>query len=244
MSNLDNQVIIITGASSGIGEATARHLASLGARVVLGARRADRLARLADSIGPNASWQVTDVTRREDLKALAAHALEKFGRIDGLINNAGIMPVSMIASGMVEDWDRVIDINIKGVLWGIHAVVDTMLAQGSGSIINIASTAAHDVGPGGTVYSATKTAVRVISEGLRKELTGKVRVCTICPGFTQSELSESVNDGAFKPMVGQLFEQMAMPAQAIAEAVAYALTQPANVAVNEIIVRPLAAQAH
>src|SRR5690606_4778911 len=104
MSNLDNQVIIITGASSGIGEATARHLASLGARVVLGARRADRLARLADSIGPNASWQVTDVTRREDLKALAAHALEKFGRIDGLINNAGIMPVSMIASGMVEDW--------------------------------------------------------------------------------------------------------------------------------------------
>ena len=242
MASLNDQVVIITGASSGIGEATARHLASLGAKVVLGARRADRLSALADSIGPNAAWKVTDVTKREDLKALAGLALEKFGRIDGLVNNAGIMPVSLIASGMVEDWDRVIDINIKGVLWGIHAVVDTMLAQCSGSIINIASTAAHDVGPGGTVYSATKTAVRVISEGLRKELSGKVRVCTICPGFTQSELAESVNDQNFKPFVDQLFQEKAMPASAIAEAVAYALTQPSSVAVNEIIVRPLAGQ--
>lgn len=244
MSNLHNQVVIITGASSGIGEATARHLASLGAKVVLGARRTDRLAKLADTIGANATWRETDVTRRDDLKALAAHALETFGRIDGLVNNAGIMPVSMIASGAVDEWERVIDINIKGVLWGIHAVVDTMLAQGSGSIINIASTAAHDVGPGGTIYSATKTAVRVISEGLRKELSGKVRVCTICPGFTTSELKDSVTDTNFKPFVEQLFAEKAMPAQAIAEAVGYVLAQPANVAVNEIIVRPLAAQEH
>lgn len=244
MSNLNNQVIIITGASSGIGEATARHLASLGAKVVLAARRGDRLAKLAGDIGANATWKETDVTQRDDLKALAGHALEKFGRIDALVNNAGIMPVSLIASGMVDDWDRMIDINIKGVLYGVHAVLGTMLEQGSGSIINIASTAAHSVGPGGTVYSATKTAVRIISEGLRKEVSGKVRVCTICPGFTESELSESVTDQGMKPFVAQLFDQMAMPAHAIAEAVAYALMQPANVAVNEITVRPLAAQDH
>lgn len=244
MSNLNNQVIIITGASSGIGEATARHLASLGANVVLGARRGDRLAKLAADIGANASWKETDVTQRDDLKALATHALEKFGRIDALVNNAGIMPVSLIASGMVDDWDRMIDINIKGVLYGVHAVLDTMLEQGSGSIINIASTAAHDVGPGGTVYSATKTAVRVITDGLRKEVGGKVRVCTIFPGFTESELSDSVNDQGMKPLVAQIFEQLAMPAHAIAEAVAYALLQPANVAVNEITVRPLAGQDH
>ena len=242
MSSLQDQVIIITGASSGIGEATARHLAGLGAKLVLGARRTDRLSAIADSLGSNAIFNKTDVTRREDLRALADLAVEKFGRIDGLVNNAGLMTVAMVQSGAVDDWDRMIDINIKGVLWGIHAVLDTMLAQGSGSIINIASTSAHSVGPGGVVYSATKTAVRTISEGLRQEVAGRVRVCTISPGFTESELPDGVSDEIFKPIVDSLFEENAMPARIIAEAVAYVLTQPLSVAVNDITVRPLSSQ--
>lgn len=242
MSDLNQQVIIVTGASSGIGEATAKHLASLGAKVVLAARRADRLEKIADSIGANACWKITDVTRREDLESLASYTMETFGRIDGLVNNAGIMPVSFIAAGRVDDWERMIDINIKGVLYGIHAVLGYMLEQGSGSIINIASTAAHHVGPGGSVYSATKAAVHMISEGLRQEVSGKLRVCTICPGFTESELPDSVVDENIKPLVKSLFKEKAMPASSIAEAVGYALTQPAGVAVNEIIVRPLAGQ--
>lgn len=242
MNEITNQVVIITGASSGIGEAIARHLASLGAKVVLGARRADRLQKLAAEIGPNATWKITDVTRKVDLEALAQHALDTFGGIDVLINNAGIMPISFLAADQVDEWERMIDINIKGVLYGIHAVLGHMLGKGDGSIINMASTAAHSVGPGGSVYSATKSAVRNISEGLRQEVSGVLRVCTICPGFTQSELSDSVSDENMKPRVSQLFEEKAMPASAIAEAVAYVLCQPKAVAVNEITVRPLAGQ--
>lgn len=242
MNNLTDKVVIITGASSGIGEAIARHLASLGAKVVLGARRAEKLEKLSAEIGSNASWRVTDVTQKADLEALAQHAIDTFGDIDVLINNAGIMPVSFLAADMVDDWERMIDINIKGVLYGIHSVLAHMLAKGDGSIINIASTAAHSVGPGGSVYSATKSAVKNISEGLRQEASGVLRVCTICPGFTESELSESVKDENMKPLVSKLFEEKAMPASAIAEAVSYVLNQPKTVAVNEITVRPLAGQ--
>jgi NADP-dependent 3-hydroxy acid dehydrogenase YdfG len=242
MKALSNQVVVITGASSGIGEAVARHLAALGAKVVLAARRADRLKKLATDIGDNAIWKTTDVTKKADLEALAQYAIDTFGGIDVLINNAGIMPISFLAADMVDDWERMVDINIKGVLFGIHAVLGHMLAKGDGSIINIASTAAHSVGPGGAVYSATKSAVRNISEGLRQEVSGVLRVCTICPGFTQSELAESVNDENVKPMVAKLFEEKAMPASAIAEAVAYVLSQPKAVAVNEMTVRPLAGQ--
>jgi NADP-dependent 3-hydroxy acid dehydrogenase YdfG len=242
MSTLEGKVVIVTGASSGIGEATARHLASLGARMVLGARRADRLQKLAAQLGESVIWRETDVTKLSQQQALAEQALKSFGRIDALINNAGIMPASPIAMGRVEDWDRMIDVNVRGVLYGIHAVLAHMLERGGGSIVNIASVSAHESHAGGAVYSATKFAVRAISEGLRKEVSGKVRVCMICPGLTESELPESLTVPAIREQARGMY-QAAMPAAAIAEAVAYVLTQPAAVAVNEIIVRPLVAQA-
>jgi NADP-dependent 3-hydroxy acid dehydrogenase YdfG len=242
MSTLEGKVVIVTGASSGIGEATARHLASLGARLVLGARRADRLQKLAAQLGESVIWRETDVTKLSQQQALAEQALKSFGRIDALINNAGIMPASPIAMGRVEDWDRMIDVNVRGVLYGIHAVLAHMLERGGGSIVNIASVSAHESHAGGAVYSATKFAVRAISEGLRKEVSGKVRVCMICPGLTESELPESLTVPAIREQARGMY-QAAMPAAAIAEAVAYVLTQPAAVAVNEIIVRPLLAQA-
>lgn len=238
--SLKDQVIIVTGASSGIGQATARHLAKLGANVVLGARREQRLQALADSIGPQAVYQTTDVTQRHQLEALAALAIKRFGRIDGLINNAGIMPASPIELGLVDDWDRMIDVNIKGVLYGINAVLGHMQEHG-GTIVNMASVTAHHAGPGGAVYSGTKAAVKLISEGLRKEVTGKVRICVIYPGITESEIPDSITVPAIKDVSTQMYRS-AMPAQAIAEAVAYALTQPPGVAVNEITVRPLAMQ--
>ncbi|MDB6062507.1 MAG: putative short-chain dehydrogenase/reductase [Verrucomicrobiaceae bacterium] len=241
MQTLKDKVVVITGASSGIGEATARHLAALGANVVLGARRGDRLAKLADSIGANAIWRATDVTKLDDLLALAKLAIDRFGRIDALVNNAGIMPASPMAMGKVDDWDRTIDVNVKGVLYGIHSVLNHMLERGNGSIINIASVSAHDAHAGGAVYAASKFAVRAITEALRKETSGKVRVCMICPGITESELTESVTVPEIRDMARGM-SQAAMPAQAIADAVAYVLAQPDGVAVNEIIVRPLAAQ--
>src|SRR5690606_12624671 len=182
MQTLKDKVVMITGASSGIGEATAKHLVALGAKVVLGARRAERLAKLADAIGPNAVWRETDVTKCDDLLALAQFGIEKFGRIDALINNAGIMPASPMAMGKVDDWDRTIDVNVKAVLYGIHSVLNHMLERGHGSIINIASVSALDAHAGGAVYAASKFAVRAITDSLRKETTGKVRVCMICPG--------------------------------------------------------------
>jgi NADP-dependent 3-hydroxy acid dehydrogenase YdfG len=242
MSNLEGKVVIVTGASSGIGEATARHLASLGAKLVLGARRTDRLRTLADELGDRVIWRETDVTKLSDQQALAEQALERFKQVDALVNNAGIMPASPIAMGRVEDWDRMIDVNVRGVLYGIHAVLTHMLAKGSGSIVNIASVSAHESHAGGAVYSATKFAVRAITEGLRKEVSGKVRVCMICPGLTESELAEGLTVPAIREQARGMY-QLAMPARIIAEAVGYALTQPASVAVNEIIVRPLAAQA-
>ena len=238
MHPIQDKVIMITGASSGIGEACARSLAKQGARLVLAARRADRLASLAAELGEQVMWAATDVTRVEQVQALAAAARERYGHIDVLINNAGIMPISMLAQGCVADWDRMIDVNIKGVLYGIHAVLGGMLAQGHGHIINISSVAGLAVGPGGAVYSGTKFAVRAISDGLRQECTGKVRVTSICPGLVTSELADSVTHPAFQQRVKTLYEG-AMPAEAIADAVLYAIGQPAHVAVNEIVVRPL-----
>jgi NADP-dependent 3-hydroxy acid dehydrogenase YdfG len=243
MTNLNDKVVMITGASSGIGEATARHLASLGAQVVLGARRAERLRKLAESLGSNAVWRETDVTKLADQQALAALAIKSFGRVDALVNNAGIMPASPLAMGLVQDWERMIDVNIKGVLYAIHAVLNHMLERGSGSIVNVSSISGLESHAGAAVYAATKFAVRAIGEGLRKETTGKVRVCTIYPGLTDSELAESLTVDAIREQARGMFKAAAMPAQAIAEAIGYALTQPAAVAVNEIVVRPLAAQA-
>jgi NADP-dependent 3-hydroxy acid dehydrogenase YdfG len=238
MQSIQGKVVMVTGASSGIGEATARALARHGARLVLAARRTDRLARLATELGDQVLWAATDVTQLADLQALAGQAVARFGRIDVLVNNAGIMPVSMLAQGRVDDWDRMIDVNIKGVLYGIHAVLGGMLAQGAGHIINISSVAGLAVGPGGAVYSATKFAVRAITDGLRQECVGKVRVTSICPGLVTSELTESITVPAFKERAQKLYEG-AMPAQAVADAVLYAIGQPDNVAVNEIVVRPL-----
>jgi NADP-dependent 3-hydroxy acid dehydrogenase YdfG len=238
MDSIEGKVIMITGASSGIGEACARQLAQHGARLVLAARRTDRLARLAEEFGENTLWAAADVTKVEELEALATAARERFGRIDVLINNAGIMPISMLAQGCVDDWSRMIDVNIKGVLHGIHAVLGGMLAQGSGHIINISSVAGLTVGPGSAVYSGTKFAVRAISEGLRQECVGKVRVTTICPGLVASELTKSITVPAFRERAQKLYEG-AISADAIADAVVYAIGQPDQVAVNEIVVRPL-----
>ena len=238
MDSIQNKVVMITGASSGIGEACARRLARHGAKLVLAARRTDRLARWAVELGESTLWAATDVTRLEELEALATAARERFGRIDVLINNAGIMPISMLAQGCVDDWNRMIDVNIKGVLYGIHAVLGGMLAQGSGHIINISSVAGLTVGPGSAVYSGTKFAVRAISEGLRQECAGKVRVTTICPGLVTSELTQSITIPAFKERAQKLYEG-AISADAIADAVVYAIGQPDQVAVNEIVVRPL-----
>ena len=238
MNAINGKVILITGASSGIGEACARRLSQQGAKLVLAARRADRLAKLAAELGDDVLWAATDVTRLEDLQALAASAQQRFGRIDVLINNAGIMPISMLAQGQVEDWSRMIDVNIKGVLYGIHAVLNGMLAQGSGHVITISSVAGLSVGPGSAVYSATKFAVRAISEGLRQECVGKVRVTSICPGLVTSELTESITVPAFKERAQKLYEG-AISADAIADAVIYAISQPEQVAINEIVVRPL-----
>jgi NADP-dependent 3-hydroxy acid dehydrogenase YdfG len=238
MQSIQDKVIMVTGASSGIGEATARALARHGATLVLAARRADRLARLAAELGDQVLWASTDVTQLADLQSLAEQAITRFGRIDVLVNNAGIMPVSMLAQGRVEDWDRMIDVNIKGVLYGIHAVLGGMLAQGAGHIINISSVAGLAVGPGGAVYSATKFAVRAITDGLRQECVGKVRVTSICPGLVTSELTDSITVPAFKERAQKLYEG-AMSADAVADAVLYAIGQPDNVAVNEIVVRPL-----
>jgi NADP-dependent 3-hydroxy acid dehydrogenase YdfG len=238
MESIQGKVVMITGASSGLGEACARRLAQHGARLVLAARRTDRLARLAEEFGENTLWAAADVTKLEELEALATAARERFGRIDVLINNAGIMPISMLAQGCVDDWSRMIDVNIKGVLYGIHAVLGGMLSQGSGHIINISSVAGLTVGPGSAVYSGTKFAVRAISEGLRQECVGKVRVTTICPGLVSSELTESITVPAFKERAQKLYEG-AISADAIADAVVYAIGQPDQVAVNEIVVRPL-----
>ncbi len=235
---------MITGASSGIGEASARRLAQEGAKLVLAARRSERLSCLAEQLGgaSRVLWAAADVTKAEALQHLADAARERFGRIDVLVNNAGIMPVSMIAQGCVDDWDRMIDVNIKGVLYGIHAVLGGMLAQGAGHVINISSVAGLSVGPGGAVYSATKFAVRAISEGLRQECAGKVRVTSICPGLVASELPGSITVPAFRERAQKLFEGAMSPdaiADAIADAIVYAITQPEHIAVNEVVVRPL-----
>lgn len=242
MSHITGKVILITGASSGIGEATARLLGSRGAKVVLGARRIERLEALAAEIndaGGSAVAQALDVTRRDDMQAFVDNAAERFGRVDVIINNAGVMPLSKLEALKVDEWDRMIDVNIRGVLHGIAAGLPLMQRQRSGQFINIASIGAYAVSPTAAVYCATKYAVRAISEGLRQEVGGDVRVTLISPGVTESELADSISDeGARRVM--QDFRQIALPADAIARAIAYAIDQPDDVDVSELIVRPTA----
>jgi len=242
--NIKGKVAIVTGASSGIGESMARHLAARGAKVVLAARRTDRLDKVVAEIreaGGEAIAIATDVAQRADLEKLAAETVEAFGRIDLLVNNAGVMPLSPLEKLKVDEWDRTIDVNIKGVLYGIAAVLPRMQAQGSGHILNVASIAGIKVfTPIGTVYSATKHAVRAISEGLRVEMGNNgVRVTVVSPGAVESELKFGSTDPEAAAGLKAFYDANQIPADAVARAVVYAVEQPANVDINEVVVRPV-----
>jgi NADP-dependent 3-hydroxy acid dehydrogenase YdfG len=239
MNEVANKVVLVTGASSGIGEAVARDLAAHGATVVIGARRVERLEALKTEIeaaGGTAMALGLDVTSRDSVQAFVDAARERFGRVDVIVNNAGVMPLSPIAALKVDEWDQMIDVNIRGVLHGIAAALPVMEAQGHGQIVNIASTAGHQIIPTAAVYCATKHAVRVISEALRQE-TDKVRVTVVSPGVTTSELAETITHAETAAFIDE-YRKKALPAEAIARAVRFAIAQPADVDVNEVLVRP------
>jgi NADP-dependent 3-hydroxy acid dehydrogenase YdfG len=243
MSNITGKVVVITGASSGIGEATALLLAERGAKVVLGARGLDRLEALAARItdaGNEVAYARTDVRQRDDLSNLVRLASERYGKLDVLFNNAGVMPISPLDDLRVEDWDEMIDINIKGVLYGIAVALPVFRKQGFGHFINTASTAAYKTVPNQSVYSGTKFAVRAISEGLRQEAGDKVRVTILSPGFVQTNFTEGVTSIEMKAQLTASRDTFAMPPDAIARAVAFAIEQPADIDVNEIVIRPTA----
>ncbi len=242
MSNINGKIVLITGASSGIGEATARLLAAQGATVVLGARRLDRLEKIVaeiDESGGISACRALDVTSREDTQAFVDFAEQRFGRVDVIVNNAGVMPLSPLDALKVDEWDRMIDVNIRGVLHGIAAGLPLMQRQRAGQFVNIASIGAYAVSPTAAVYCATKYAVRAISEGLRQEVGGDIRVTLVSPGVTESELAESISDDTARSAMDD-FRRIAIPADAIARAIAYAIDQPADVDVSELVVRPTA----
>jgi NADP-dependent 3-hydroxy acid dehydrogenase YdfG len=240
--NVKGKVIIITGASSGLGEAAARHLSYLGATVVLGARRVDRIEALVKELtdrGGRALGLATDVTRYPEVQRLADIAMQTYGRIDVLINNAGLMPQSPLERRKIDDWDRTIDVNIKGVLYGIAAVLPYMQKQKSGHIINVSSVAGHKVRPGSAVYAATKSAVRMISEGLRQEVKPyNLRTTVISPGAVDTELTDSITEPDVAQNIRTFYAQVAIPADSFARAVAFAISQPPEVDINEILYRP------
>ena len=237
---INGQVIAITGASSGIGRATALHLTRSGAKVVLGARHEEGLRRLTEEIGAaggQAVYQVTDVSRREDLQSLVALAKQSFDRLDVLFSNAGAMPIGPFDDLAVDDWETMVDVNIKGVLFGIAAALPVFRKQASGHFIHTASTAARKTVPNQVVYAATKAAVLTISDGLRQELAGHIRVSTILPGFTDTAFSEHVKSPELKQQLQTAGEKFAMSPEAVAQAVAYVLEQPQDVNVGEITLR-------
>ncbi|MBU6409388.1 MAG: SDR family oxidoreductase [Verrucomicrobia bacterium] len=241
-NNVKGKVVVITGASSGLGEAAARLLSVEGAIVVLGARRIERLKSLADELnakGGRALAVATDVTKREDVKKLLDAAARNFGRIDVMINNAGLMPHSPLERLKVDEWDRMIDVNIKGVLYGIAAALPYMKRQKSGHIINVSSVAGHKVTPQGVVYCATKHAVRVISEGLRTEVKPyNLRTTIISPGAVATELPNSISEPDVAERINRFYKDVAIPADSFARAVVFAMSQPEDVDVNEILFRP------
>jgi NADP-dependent 3-hydroxy acid dehydrogenase YdfG len=243
MSGIEGKVVAITGASSGIGEATALLLAERGAKVVLGARGSERLQALADRIvsaGGEVAYTRADVKRREDLSNLVKLACERYGKLDVLVNNAGIGPISPLDDLRVDEWDDMIDINIKGVLNGIAAALPVFRKQGFGHFVNTASTAGHTTAPNQSVYSGTKFAVRAISEGLRQEAGDKLRVTIISPGFVRTEFVEAIANPELRARFADSRDRFAMPPDAIARAIAFAIEQPADVDVNEIVIRPTA----
>jgi NADP-dependent 3-hydroxy acid dehydrogenase YdfG len=236
------KTVLITGASSGIGEAAALRLADDGHRLFLGARRTERLEALVERIeasGGTASSRRLDVTDVADVQEFVTEARETYGGVDVMINNAGVMPLSALAANKIDEWNRMIDVNIRGVLHGISAALPVMRFQGSGHIVNVASIGAHAVEATAAVYSATKFAVWAISEGLRKEQSGGIRVTVVSPGVTESELAESISDEQARDAMRE-YRALAIPASAIADAIAFAIAQPHEVDVNEIIVRPAA----
>lgn len=239
MANIQGKVVLITGASSGIGEAAARLIAAKGAHVVLGARRIERLQTLAADIeaqGGSARFRALDVTDALDMQAFADFAKHAFGKIDVIINNAGVMPLSPLAALNIAEWNQMLDVNVRGVLHGIAAVLPSMQAQGHGQIINISSIGGLAVSPTAAVYCATKFAVRAISDGLRQE-TDKIRVTVVSPGVVESELADSISDETAREAM-KAFRKVALEPDAIARALVYAIEQPDGVDVSEIVVRP------
>ncbi|GIO34311.1 MULTISPECIES: SDR family oxidoreductase [Paenibacillus] len=242
MPGMNGKVVVITGASSGIGEATARRLAGQGAHIVIGARRLERLEALAAAIraeGGSVEYQALDVTNLDQMQKIIRFAQSRYGRIDVIVNNAGVMPLSPLEALKIDEWNRMIDVNIRGVLHGIAAGLPVMKEQGFGQFVNVASIGAYAVSPTAAVYCATKYAVRAISEGLRQEVGRDIRVTLVSPGVTESELADSISDEEARQLMKE-YRRDALPASAIARAIAYAIEQPADVDVNELIVRPTA----
>jgi NADP-dependent 3-hydroxy acid dehydrogenase YdfG len=241
-NNIEGKVVVITGASSGLGEASARLLAAERASVVLGARRQDRLQSLAGDInasGGRALAVTTDVTDRAQVKRLVDAAVQAYGRIDVMINNAGLMPQAPLERLKIDEWDRMIDVNLKGVLYGIAAALPYMQQQKSGHIINVSSVAGHKVGPGFAVYAATKHAVRALSEGLRQEVKPyNIRTTVISPGAVATELPNGVTDPAAAERIREFYAEVAIPADSFARTVVFAMSQPDDVDINEILFRP------
>lgn len=242
--NIADKVIVITGASSGLGEATARHLAERGACVVLGARRLERIQALADELtaaGHKAMAVATDVTDRSQVKKLVDSAVETFGCIDVLLNNAGLMPLAPLERLKIDEWDQMIDVNLKGVLYGIAAALPYMKEQKSGHIINVSSVYGHKLGPDATVYCATKFGVRALSEGLRQEVKPyNIRTTVISPGAVATELLEHISEKEIQAQTKDFVSKIAIPADSFARMVAFAVNEPAEVDVNEILFRPTA----
>lgn len=240
MSTLKGKVVVITGASSGIGEATARLLAEKGALVVIGARRLDRLETLASAIqatGGSVVYQQLDVTELEQMKTIVTLAQSHFGQVDVIINNAGVMPLSPLEALKINEWNRMIDVNIRGVLHGIAAGLPIMKEQGFGQFVNVASIGAYEVSPTASIYCATKFAVRAITEGLRQEVGSHIRATLVSPGVTESELADSITDDGARQLMKE-YRRVALPASAIARSIAYAIEQPDGVDVNELVIRP------
>ena len=237
---ITGKIVVITGASSGLGEATARALAARGAMLVLGARRIDRLRALAEELGQGGDAAIeTDVSVAADVKRLVDAAVERHGRIDVMLNNAGIMPQAPLDRLKIDEWDRMIDVNIKGVMYGIAAALPHMIAQKSGHFINVASVAGHKVRSGGVVYSATKHAVRTISEGLRQEVKPhNIRTTIISPGAVDTELPDSISEADVATGIKQFYAAQAIPADSFARCVLFAMEQPPEVDINEILYRP------
>lgn len=241
MQERQSKVVLITGASSGIGEAAARLLAAQGHRVYVGARRTDRLETLVQEIrakGGTAAFRALDVTSADDMQAFVRGAEAAFSQVDVIVNNAGVMPLSPLSSLKVDEWDRMIDVNIRGVLHGIAAVLPGMERQGHGQVINVSSIGGLSVSPTAAVYCATKFAVRAISDGLRQE-TSKIRVTVVCPGVVESELADTITDDTARVAM-QSFRRVALHPDAIARAIAYAIEQPDDVDISEVVVRPTA----